>query len=61
MEYKGIPYSVVQTASPTGWRWSVQLDAKRTRSGHAYSMNSAILDAKRKIDEELKLLRPKQQ
>jgi len=25
MEYKGIQYSVVQTANPTGWHWAVDL------------------------------------
>ena len=53
MEHKGIQFSVVQTANPTGFRWSVQLDATRTRSGVSYSMKAAILDAQRKIDKEL--------
>jgi hypothetical protein len=26
MEHKGIQYQVVQTANPTGWKWTVQLD-----------------------------------
>jgi len=25
MEHKGIKYIVVQTAAPTGWRWTVEL------------------------------------
>ena len=54
MEYKGIQYRVVQTANPTGFRWTVQLDATRTRSGVSYSMKAAVLDAQRKIDRALK-------
>jgi hypothetical protein len=54
VEYKGIQYRVVQTANPTGFRWTVQLDATRTRSGVSYSMKAAVLDAQRKIDRALK-------
>ena len=56
MQYKGVQYRVVQTANPTGWKWTVQLDATRTRSGTSYSMKSAVLEAERKIDKELKEL-----
>jgi hypothetical protein len=54
MEHKGIQFSVVQTANPSGFRWTVQLDATRTRCGVSYSMKAAILDAQRKIDRALK-------
>jgi hypothetical protein len=54
VEYKGIQYQVVQTANPTGFRWTVQLDATRTRNGVSYSKKAAILDAQRKIDKELR-------
>lgn len=53
MQYKGIEYQVVLTANPTGWKWTVQLDATRTRSGTSYSMKSAVLEAQRRIDKEL--------
>jgi hypothetical protein len=56
VQYNGIEYQVVQTANPTGWKWTVQLDATRTRSGTSYSMKSAVFDAQRKIDKELKEL-----
>ena len=56
MQYKGIEYQIVQTANPTGWKWTVQLDATRTRNGTSYSMKSAVFDAQRKIDKELKEL-----
>ena len=54
MQYKAIEYQVVRTANPTGWKWIVQLGATRTRIGASYSMKSAVLDAQRKIDKELK-------
>ncbi|HEY0568027.1 MAG TPA: hypothetical protein VGD13_07850 [Xanthobacteraceae bacterium] len=54
MQHKDIQFSVVQTANPTGFKWTVQLDAERTRSGVSYSMKSAILDAQKKIERALK-------
>jgi hypothetical protein len=54
MQHRDIQFSVVQTANPTGFKWTVQLDATRTRSGVSYSMKSAISDAQKKIDRALK-------
>jgi len=54
MQHKDIQYCIVQTANPTGWKWTVQFDPNRTRSGVSYSMKAAILDAQRKIDKELR-------
>jgi hypothetical protein len=59
MQYRDIQFSVVQTANPTGFKWTVELDARRTRSGLSYSMKTAVLDAQRKIDKELGLEKPK--
>ncbi len=56
MEYKGVEYSVVQTANPTGWKWTAFLDATRTRTGVAHSRAHAILDAKRAIEKAVKSL-----
>jgi hypothetical protein len=53
MQYQGIEYQVVRTANPTGWKWTVQLDATRARSGTSHSMKFAVLEAQRKIDKEL--------
>jgi hypothetical protein len=55
INYKGLDILVVQTANPTGFKWTVQLDASRTRTGLSYSMKSAIFDAQRKIDRDLKI------
>ena len=54
MDHKGIKYHVVQTANPTGFKWTVHLDETRTRTGQSYSKGSAILDAQKKIDRALK-------
>ena len=54
MEYRGIRYQVVQTANPTGFKWTAQLDATRSRTGQSYSMKSAILDAERAIDKAIR-------
>jgi hypothetical protein len=54
VDYKGIEYSVVQTANPTGWKWTVLLDASRTRTGIAHRRADAVLDAERAIDEVVK-------
>jgi hypothetical protein len=55
MRYKGYEYSVVQTANPTGWKWTVQLDETRVKVGSAFSRASAILFAQRRIEKEAKL------
>jgi len=41
MEYKGMQYSVVQTSSPTGWKWIVRLDGK-TKAGTAPNRTAAV-------------------
>jgi hypothetical protein len=52
MEHKGIIYRVVQTANPTGWRWTVDLPPpQRTRSGNAFSKSDAVLQAIAAIDK----------
>ena len=53
MEHRGIQYQVVQTASPTGWRWTVQLDDKRIRAGISFSKGNAIFQAVTAIDKAL--------
>jgi hypothetical protein len=54
MEYKGLEYSVVQTANPTGWKWIVQLDKTRTKVGSAFSRTSAIRFAEQAVENQLK-------
>jgi hypothetical protein len=54
MEHKGFEYSVVQTANPTGWKWTIQLDEKRTKVGSTFSRASAINFAKQAIEKAAK-------
>jgi len=50
MEHRGIQYQVVQTACPTGWKWTVQLDEGRTKTGVSFSTQYAIFDATNAIE-----------
>jgi hypothetical protein len=54
MKYKGYEYTVVQTANPTGWKWTVQLDETRTKIGSAFSRASAITFAEQTIEKAVK-------
>jgi len=54
VNYKGLEYSVLQTADPTGWKWTAFLDATGTRTGIARSRADAVLDAERAIDKAIK-------
>jgi len=53
MEHRGFQYQVVQTANPTGWKWTVHLSEKRTKTGQCQSRGSAIFNAVRTIDKAL--------
>jgi hypothetical protein len=53
MDYKGVEYTIVQTANPSGWKWTVFLDATRTRTGISRSKADAIRDAERAIDNAI--------
>ena len=48
-EYRGVPYQIVRTANPTGYRWTAYLAGNRTRNGFCYTMESAVFEVKRKI------------
>jgi hypothetical protein len=52
MEHKGIPYQVVQTASPAGWIWTAELNG-RTRTGVSFSRANAIFNAVNAIEKAL--------
>jgi hypothetical protein len=51
MEHKGVQYQVVQTANPTGWKWTVNLPDGRTRMGTSFSRGNAIFNAVRAIEK----------
>jgi hypothetical protein len=54
MEYKGIEYEIVQTANPTGWKWTVRIDGKRTKTGSSLSRPFATRLAEAAIEKHLK-------
>src|SRR6478672_2272745 len=51
MEYKGIEFSILQTACPTGWRWIAQLPSMKISSGKASSRPEAIRLAQSAIEK----------
>ena len=53
MKYRNIEYQVVQTSSPTGWKWTVHAPGRRVRTGLSYNRASAIGLAQRAIDKLL--------
>ena len=59
MEYKGIEYSMVQTAAPSGWKWTVTLPGRQPVTGQAYNREEAIRFAKFAIDGANKVKRSK--
>jgi len=54
MEHKGLEYSIVQTSSPTGWKWTVRLDDGRTKTGTAPNRTAAIRLAEIRIEKAVK-------
>jgi hypothetical protein len=53
MEYKGVEYQIIQSAYPTGWRWTVHLDDDHSKTGVSSSRQYAIFDATNAIEEAL--------
>jgi hypothetical protein len=53
MKYKDVEFTVVQTANPTGWKWTVQLDG-REKVGSSDSRGRAIEMAQKAIDRRVR-------
>jgi hypothetical protein len=53
MEHKGVEYVIVQTANPTGWKWTIHLDQTRTRTGLSPTREGAVFQALRTIDKNI--------
>ena len=53
MDHKGIQYQVVQTANPTGFKWTVNLDDNRIKTGVSCSRGNPIFKAVRAIERAL--------
>ena len=58
MEHQGIEYRVVQTACPTGWKWTVQLPNSRISTGKSSSRPEAISRAQLAIEKALAVSSP---
>jgi hypothetical protein len=54
MQYRDVEYQVVQTSNPTGWKWTVQFDGKRSTTGTGFNRIHAIALAQRAIDKAIK-------
>jgi hypothetical protein len=50
MNYRGVDFMVVQSLSPKGWKWFVNL-GHREASGTQYDRERAISKAKKCIDD----------
>ena len=61
MEHNGISYQVVQTANPTGWKWTVSLPGQRIKTGDCFSRVRAIATAQKAIDKAIKTRLPEGQ
>lgn len=57
MTYRSVAYSVVQTANPTGWRWTAEITPARTKSGTSRSKESAMFNVVYAIDKFIKVHR----
>jgi hypothetical protein len=53
MEHKGVEYQIIQSAHPTGWRWTVHLDDGHFKTGASSSGQYAIYDATNAIEKAL--------
>jgi len=53
MEHNDIQYTVVQTASPTGWKWTIEVDG-RVKTGRSYDRATAIRQAEIAIERAQK-------
>ena len=54
MEHRGMKYTVVQTANPTGWKWTVSIDGKRTKNGSSFRRIMAVHAAEKFIESYMK-------
>ncbi len=53
MEHRGIEFSVLQSASPRGWRWTVEIPGRKPKSAVEHDRAGAIFRAQRAIDAAL--------
>jgi hypothetical protein len=53
MEYRGKNFSILQGVGPNSWKWSVQLDGQRAKSGESPTRAAAKASASWAIDKAL--------
>jgi hypothetical protein len=54
MDYRGYEFSVVQSAAPTGWVWTIRAGGEELLTGTMLSKVHATLAARRAIDRVVK-------
>jgi hypothetical protein len=57
MQHNGVEFEVVQTANPTGWKWTFQIPGKRIKTGTTSSRTAAIVLAHAAIEKGIKVRR----
>jgi hypothetical protein len=55
MEHRGVQYQVVQTANPTGWRWTIFVPGRQPKTGTAGNRSMAIRLAEIAIDKAIRV------
>ena len=58
MRYRGIEFEVVQTVSPTGWKWTFQIEGQQMKTGKAGSRAIAIVLVQAAIDKAIRMKIP---
>jgi hypothetical protein len=53
MEYRGKNFSILQGIGPNSWKWTVQLDRERAKSGESPTRAAAKASASWAIDKAL--------
>jgi hypothetical protein len=54
MKHQGIEYTVLQTANPSGWKWSFEREGRLPKTGIAYDRIEAVRAAELAINRNLK-------
>jgi hypothetical protein len=55
MEHRSVQYQVVQTANPTGWKWTIYVPGRRPKTGTASNRSMAIRLAEIAIDKAIRV------
>ena len=58
MRHRDIEYEVVQTVSPTGWKWTFQIEGQQMKTGNAGSRAIATVLVQAAIDKAIRMKHP---